>query len=221
MTKRLPALLALASVLAFPLAPLPAAEPANLHHAKQAVSRYLASGEYGRDVSHAAVKAGKHFARRVARPLREGEKRAIVFDIDETTLTNISHIAAQDFGYVPEVWSRWVASGQARAIVPVQLIYDVAVQNNVAVFFITGRGPADAPGTERNLRETGYRVWQQIHYKPAGYEGTAQAYKTAVRKKLVEEGYTILLNIGDQHSDLAGGYAERTVKLPNPFYFIP
>jgi hypothetical protein len=29
------------------------------------------------------------------------------------------------------------------------------------------------------------------------------------------------VNIGDQMSDLDGGFAERTYKLPNPFYFIP
>jgi predicted secreted acid phosphatase len=220
MIKRLPTLLALAGLLAFNLAPLPAAEPANLDHAKQAVNRYIGSGEYGRDLANAAVKAGKYLAKRVARPAREGEKRAVVFDIDETTLTNLSHITAQDFGYLPAVWSRWVASGQARAIVPVQLVYDVAVQNHVAVFFITGRGQADAAGTEKNLRETGYATWTKIHYKPEGFAGTAEAYKTAVRKQLVAEGYTILLNIGDQESDLAGGFAERTFKLPNPFYLI-
>jgi len=28
----------------------------------------------------------------------------------------------------------------------------------------------------------------------------------------------IIANIGDQESDLAGGFAEKTFKLPNPFY---
>jgi len=32
---------------------------------------------------------------------------------------------------------------------------------------------------------------------------------------------TIIVNAGDQESDLAGGYAERAYKLPNPFYYIP
>jgi predicted secreted acid phosphatase len=220
MLKRLSALFALATVLAFTLAPLRAAEPANLSTAKEAVLRYYTSGDYGQDLTKVAVKAGKHLAKRVARPVKEGEKRAIVLDIDETTLTNLTHITANDFGYVPEVWNRWVATGQARAIVPVQLVYDVAVQNKVAVFFITGRGPADAPGTEKNLRETGYTTWERIYYKPAEHTGTAKAYKTGIRRQLTEEGYTILLNIGDQESDLAGGFAEATYKLPNPFYLI-
>jgi acid phosphatase len=28
----------------------------------------------------------------------------------------------------------------------------------------------------------------------------------------------IIANMGDQASDLAGGHAEKTFKLPNPFY---
>ena len=27
--------------------------------------------------------------------------------------------------------------------------------------------------------------------------------------------------MGDQESDLSGGYAERTFKLPNPVYYLP
>lgn len=213
-------LLALGLIWALTLAPLPAAEPANLDHAKKAVSRYISSGDYGQDLTKAAVNAGKYLAKRVARPLKEGEKRAVVFDIDETTLTNLTHITAQDFGYVPDVWTRWVATGQARAIIPVQLVYDVAVQNDVAIFFITGRKPADAPGTEKNLRETGYATWEKIYYKPEDHTGTARAYKVGARRQIAAEGYTIILNIGDQESDLAGGFAERTFKLPNPFYLI-
>ena len=39
--------------------------------------------------------------------------------------------------------------------------------------------------------------------------------------KIAAMGYWIIENMGDQPSDLAGGYAERTFKLPNPFYRIP
>lgn len=46
-------------------------------------------------------------------------------------------------------------------------------------------------------------------------------YKSSTRKMIQEKGYTIVVNIGDQFSDLAGGYAERVFKLPNPYYFIP
>lgn len=216
MSPRLPLILALGVAL---LAPLPAA-PRNLSQAKDEVYLYINSGKYGRDLTKVAVKAGKYLAKRVAKPLKEGEKRAIVFDIDETTLTNLSHITSQDFGYVPAVWQNWVTSGQARAIVPVQLVYDVAVRNHVAVFFVTARGESERAATERNLRQVGYTTWEKIYFEPDGSEMSPQAYKTGVRRQIAAEGYTIIANVGDQQSDLDGGFAQRTFKLPNPFYIV-
>ena len=40
-------------------------------------------------------------------------------------------------------------------------------------------------------------------------------------EEIAERGYTIIFSMGDQDSDLAGGYAERTFKLPNPVYYLP
>lgn len=50
---------------------------------------------------------------------------------------------------------------------------------------------------------------------------TALVYKSAKRKELVEAGYRILGNIGDQWSDLLGTYVgNRTFKVPDPMYYI-
>lgn len=50
---------------------------------------------------------------------------------------------------------------------------------------------------------------------------SAADFKAPQRKAIEDEGYTIVANLGDQHSDLDGGFAERTFLLPNPFYRIP
>jgi hypothetical protein len=50
---------------------------------------------------------------------------------------------------------------------------------------------------------------------------SAAAFKAPVRAAIEADGYTIIANMGDQPSDLAGGHAERTFLLPNPFYRIP
>lgn len=218
MIPRLIACIALLVCLLLPA--LPAAEPLNLSVAKEDALKYVNSGEYGRELAKVAAKAGKYLAKRVAKPLKEGEKRAIVFDIDETTLTNLSHIMAQDFGYVPPVWRNWVETGQGRAIVPVQLVYDIAVQNQVAVFFISARLESERAVTERNLRQVGYATWAKVHLKADKSEQSAARFKTAIRRQITQDGYTIIANIGDQESDLKGGFAERTFKLPNPFYIV-
>jgi len=43
-------------------------------------------------------------------------------------------------------------------------------------------------------------------------------FKASIRKKLVEQGYYIFINIGDQFSDFEGEYTGKTFKLPNPAY---
>lgn len=46
-------------------------------------------------------------------------------------------------------------------------------------------------------------------------------YKSATRAHIESLGYEIVGNFGDQFSDLIGGFADRTFKMPNPNYFLP
>ena len=58
--------------------------------------------------------------------------------------------------------------------------------------------------------------------KPFDYkEKTVAIYKSHMREQIEKQGYDVVLNIGDQKSDLAGGHADKAFKLPNPYYFIP
>lgn len=203
---------------------LRADEPQNLYTLKQQIATYVATGEYGKSVAEVAAQANKYLVHRIPQGIpksaKHSKKLAVVFDIDETTLSNLRHIQANDYGYIPKIWNAWVAEGQATAIYPVQAVYNTAINAKVDVFFITGRTPDSAAVTERNLREVGYEGWTRILYKPADFAESTRAFKISSRRQLAEEGYLIILNIGDQNSDLAGGYAEKTFKLPNPFYIV-
>lgn len=50
--------------------------------------------------------------------------------------------------------------------------------------------------------------------------GTIQ-YKAGTRAYIESMGYDIVADFGDQYSDLTGGYADRTFKIPNPNYYLP
>ncbi|MGZ4447865.1 MAG: HAD family acid phosphatase [Nocardioides sp.] len=50
------------------------------------------------------------------------------------------------------------------------------------------------------------------------YKAGTRAY---IEDKVNGLGQTIVLNIGDQFSDLQGGHAMNNVKLPNPTYYLP
>lgn len=193
-------------------------EPTNLSTAKGEVATYVNSGKYQADLADITGPAKKWISHRA----QSGDgKLAVIFDIDETTLSNLGHMKEADWGYQSESWSRWVMTRKAPAIIPVREVYQTAVANKVTVFFITGRRESEIPATARNLRQQGMGDYQAIYARSDASKTPVGLFKTAERKHITGQGYTIIANVGDQQSDLDGGYAERTFKLPNPFYLIP
>lgn len=195
-------------------------EPANLGLHKREIRAYVDSGQYTRDIETVAVQAGAWVTARAAKRA-PGERLAVVFDLDETLLSNWPTISAQDFGYVLTTWDTWVAAGNAPAIEPVLRFYRTVRQAKIDVIILTGRRERDRASTERNLREIGCGEYAELVFKADESKEKTGAFKLAQRQRLVGEGRTIIANIGDQDSDLVGGYAERTFKLPDPFYFTP
>jgi predicted secreted acid phosphatase len=153
---------------------------------------------------------------------------ALVLDIDETSLSDWEEMTKDvDFGYNPEIYNRWAELGDAPAIAPTLALFRQAKAAGISVFFITGRPEELRQATETNLRKVGYVGWTELDLKPKSFQAPpgatskTAAYKTGCRKAIEAKGYVIIANVGDQHSDLDGGYSERDFKLPNPFYRIP
>jgi predicted secreted acid phosphatase len=46
-------------------------------------------------------------------------------------------------------------------------------------------------------------------------------YKSGTRAYIESQGYDIVADFGDQFSDLQGGFADKTFKMPNPNYYLP
>jgi acid phosphatase len=163
------------------------------------------------------------FLRRRAAHHNPQEKLAMVFDIDETTLSNYAEMLAAGFAYESKAFDAWVQTAKAPAIPGSLRVFNEAQRLGVGVFFITGRHEDERDATERNLREQGFENWQQLTLRPAsGGPATTIEYKSAERGKIVAQGYKIVLNVGDQWSDLKGKpEAEFSVKYPDPYYFLP
>jgi acid phosphatase len=156
----------------------------------------------------------------------------VVFDIDETSLSNWEVIKANDFGFIngpcdnlpsgPCGWTTWDLSAQSTVIQPTMDVFTTAKDRGVATFFITGRSESQRAATERNLRAVGYTGYDGLYMEPVGSHFVSAAdFKAPQRAQIEQQGYTIIANLGDQPSDLAGGSSERTYQLPNPFYRIP
>ncbi|HWA10000.1 MAG TPA: HAD family acid phosphatase [Opitutaceae bacterium] len=184
---------------------------------KPELRRYYESGRYQSDLAAAAARAGSWLAERAAHRI-PGEQLAVVFDIDETLISNWPEIVGADFEYVPAVWEAWEAEARAPALEPVRAVYLQARRLGLEVIVLSDRREHERSITERGLRSAGYEGYAALILKPDDSRATAETFKSAQRRRLAAEGRTIIANVGDQESDLAGGSAERTFKLPNPFY---
>jgi HAD superfamily, subfamily IIIB (Acid phosphatase) len=146
---------------------------------------------------------------------------AVVMDIDETALTNWGNMKRMDFAYDHDETLLWESQAKAPAVKPVLGLFDYARDHHIATVFLTGRGHAERDVTVKDLTAAGYKDWTKLIVRNQFSPPLADDYKAAERKMLEQDGYTIVVNIGDQCSDLAGGHALKTFKLPNPFYYIP
>ncbi|MFJ9818881.1 HAD family acid phosphatase [Streptomyces sp. NPDC101151] len=129
---------------------------------------------------------------------KPGEKQAIVFDIDNTTLET-------DFGF----------SYPQPANKPVLNVAEYAQQHGVSLFFVTARPGIIYWPTEYNLEHDGYDVSGLYVRGFFDLFKDVAAYKTAQRVGIENQGYTIIANIGNSATDLSGGHAEKTFKLPD------
>lgn len=191
---------------------------ANIGDTIKTAMQYYESGDYEREVACVAAQAKEYIAAQCSLP----KNAAIVFDIDETALSNITDIFKQWFIKDRAHIQEWQRSEQSAAIKPIRDLYNFAQKRGIKTFFITGRRKSLQPFTERNLIKEGYTNWAGLYTRPDDdKESSLIPYKTAMRKKITDQGYSIITTVGDQESDLRGGYAGKTFKLPNHLYTVP
>jgi hypothetical protein len=175
---------------------------------------------------------------------------AIVLDVDDTTLLTWNYEIASNWAYNPTTNADYV-TGQLFPPVPGMVgMVAWAAKHHIAVFYLTGRPATQEAATLGNLTSDGVGVdagYPAPTTLPNGEDGlftkpavndypdylqkacagdpdgkcTTIHYKSATRAHIESLGYDIIGNFGDQFSDLKGGHADRTFKLPNPNYFLP
>jgi acid phosphatase len=193
-------------------------EADNLSDIFRTLANYAQSGQYEREISQVVQPAHDWVETRAA-SARPGEKLAAVFDIDETALSNVPNILNCGFCSA-SVQSKLFGNIPLPAIPQTLSLYNFAKSKGVAVILLTGRTEPARDATIRDLQTAGYSGWAELLLRPSGNTDPARIMKAGVRADIEKRGYRIILSIGDQLSDLIGGHAERTYKLPNPFYFV-
>jgi hypothetical protein len=208
---------------------------------------FAPDSNYAKETSRVAAE-GSHWLK--AMHAKKGMTKAIVLDVDDTTLTTWNYELVSNWAYNPTTNAQYV-TGQLFPATPgmVDMVKGAAAQG-YAIFFITGRPASQEAATLGNLTSDGIGVdagypapttlkdgEDGLFTKPAvadypAYLKTACAgdpngscttihYKSATRAHIESLGYDIVASFGDQYSDLKGGFADRTFKLPNPNYYLP
>jgi acid phosphatase len=190
----------------------------NIGFAKQQIYAYMKEGFYNDDMRCIAqeIKAYLNTFDPVKAPY------AIVFDIDETLLSNWPYNKQNDFAYHHDKIIEWERSAQAPAIKAIKEVYDLAREKGFTLFLISGRRCFLQEKTIENLHKVGIEGWKEVICRPDDLQDVSRVpFKSGARRAIEKQGYIIIANIGDQESDLAGGYALKAFKLPNPMYYIP
>ena len=199
-------------------------EPTNLTLLKNEIKQYHDSGLYEKELAQSAHKVEHYIIHQALINQKRNipQKLAIVLDIDETSLSNYSYMIKRDFTGTHADFHKDHMEAKAPAILPTLALYKTAVNQGVAVFFVTGRSESEYSATKSNLNKAGFTQVSGLYVRPNQYTyKSIIPFKSHARELITQKGYTIIATIGDQYSDLKGGYAKKGFKLPNPFYYLP
>jgi len=188
----------------------------NLAEAKKAVQDYYESGKYDRECSKIINDAIERLNK-----VMVSDKSAVVFDVDETALSNYEQTKSIGFGYIYKLWYDFIQEGKAPAIKETKRFYNYLVSRKIHVIFLTGRFQEMYESTKRNLVEQGYTKFDTLIIRSNDERKVSAAeFKSRKREELIRKGYDIIACIGDQWSDLSGCNTGYKIKLPNYLYSI-
>ena len=189
-----------------------------------------AQSNYAIQVAGIEAKASKYLADKAKHD--KGVKKAIILDVDDTSLSTYNYELKTTFVYNPASNANYIATKTMPAVFGMDTLAKQAAAEGYAVFYVTGRPESQRTYTAANLNAVGYPAAGDANlfmknpanppaYLPCGATCTTDDYKMYTRAHIESLGYRIVANFGDQYSDLSGGHADKTFKIPNPMYFIP
>ncbi|MFD6555464.1 HAD family acid phosphatase [Streptomyces sp. NPDC058398] len=200
---------------------------------------YQASPEspYAKDLARLDASAKRYIDQAARKAHHRHGKPAVVFDIDDTLLLSLDYEKKTNYTYNSASWAAYVAQADRPAVFGSADLVKYAASKGVEVFYNSGLKESQRVSAVDNLKKVGVDVNLDASHmflkdaaNPPAYLGdcatatawncTTVQYKAGTRKHIESLGYDIVANFGDQYSDLDGGYADKTYKLPNPTYFV-
>ncbi|MEU3547863.1 HAD family acid phosphatase [Streptomyces longwoodensis] len=193
---------------------------------------------YAQDLASVDRAARAYIDKAARKALHRGEKPAVVFDIDDTLLLSLDYEKRYNYTYNSASWAAYVNRADRPAVPGSPELVRYAESKGVEVFYNSGLSEAQRSAAVANLKKVGVDVNLNADHMflkntatppaylsacatPGTWTCTTVQYKSGTREHIERDlGYDIIANVGDQYSDLEGGHADRSYKLPNPTYFV-
>ncbi|MDF1795334.1 MAG: HAD family acid phosphatase [Coxiellaceae bacterium] len=182
--------------------------------ASASYSHYLAESQYNRQVAQQIDQAVYYLQFRINehKQFNSDYPLAIVLAVDDTAISHdpepLSKISQQ----------KDIDPSVSLPVIPTLKLYRFAIENDVNVFFVSGRAEGQREHTIKQLKNAGYTQWKKIYLKPEDSTDDEATYKQAVRQQIQQAGYDITENIGAHLDDIKGGGADMAYKLSTPQY---
>ncbi|API87469.1 HAD family acid phosphatase [Francisella uliginis] len=163
-------------------------------------------------------------AKKVIGSQKSLQSYAVVLDIDETSLNHYKSL--KEVGFPQEenhsIWDELIAKIDVEPIKPTLDFYRYCIEKGIKIFFISARFATYLDATKQALQNAGYIGFEEVFVFPEDISTySSENFKNfkAERRAYIESlGYRVLVSIGDQSSDLKGGYTLNTFQLPNYLY---
>ena len=197
---------------------LPCTPPANIESAKRAVIDYYTSGQFDLECEGVIDKALQYF---VAHDTTFNANKTVIFDIDETALSNFEHFSSVEFcrNCYAQMRQELPIKSPIPAIPAVKRLYDFLVERSYHIIFLTNRRHAHYEVTYNNLIVAGYHTFDRLITKEEIYKHLSpQEFKAQQRALLVNAGFDIVASVGDMPGDFVGGNTGYHVRIPNYLY---
>ncbi|XP_031267710.1 acid phosphatase 1-like [Pistacia vera] len=129
------------------------------------VEQYVSGDQYKKD-SAVIIDLALRYARNLK---LDGDGKDIwVFDIDETTLSNLPYYAKHGYGTEPRdttSMKEWFEESDAPAVPASLKLYNELLRLEIKVAFLTGKSESLKDATEINLKKSGYTKWEKLILK--------------------------------------------------------
>ncbi|XP_022146789.1 acid phosphatase 1-like [Momordica charantia] len=187
------------------------------------IGKYVSSTQYRVDSERTIEECVVYLTKACA--LKGDGTDAWVFDIDDTLISTVPYYKKNQYGgkklNLTDL-EAWMSKANAPVLAHTLRLFNLLKARGVDIILISARRENIRSATIENLVQVGYHGWTNLILRSAEDEKKGVAkYKADARRRLVNEGYYIWGNVGDQYSSIVGSpNGRRTFKLPNPMYYV-